>query len=85
VSRKCIALGGYLILIKSCHLQWFKYADNESTWEVEGNLTSAKKHIKTFWADLNINKSDFDGHEVRASEENIGESFNISIFHTVKK
>jgi hypothetical protein len=60
--------------------QWFQYPDDESTWEVEANVNNAKALVKPFWADLNIKKSEFDGHEVRASPENIGELINILNF-----
>jgi hypothetical protein len=53
--------------------QWFGYPDEESTWEKADNITRAKKLLKTFWADLGIDVTHFDGHEVHASEENIGE------------
>jgi hypothetical protein len=68
----------------SRHLQWFNYSDDESTWEVKENLTSVRKHIKEFWNDLGINKREFDGHEVHASEENIGELFSVLKFHGTK-
>jgi hypothetical protein len=60
--------------------QWFQYPDNESTWEIEVHVADSKALVKPFWADLNIKKSEFDGHEVHASPENIGELFNILNF-----
>jgi Chromo (CHRromatin Organisation MOdifier) domain len=58
---------------RSHHLQWFKFPDDECTWAEEGHVNNCKKLVKMFWEDLGITKSEFDGQEVRASLENIGE------------
>jgi hypothetical protein len=68
---------------ESHHSQWFQYPDAE--WEDAKNVNNAKKLVKKFWADLNVRVDDFDGKEVHASDENIGEWFRKFKFHHVIK
>jgi hypothetical protein len=70
---------------KSRHSQWFKYPEDQSTWEDEKHLLTAARLVNTFWSDLNLKKSDLVSGAIYASERYIGESFIVLKFHTIIK
>ena len=65
------------------HSQWFKYPEDESTWEDEKHLRNATKHVAQFWSDLNLQKGGLDIGEIYAGPRYIGEFFIVLKFHII--
>ena len=56
---------------KPYYLQWFQFPEIESSWEPEENVTAGNL-VEKFWKDVKVNKEQFDGQVILASEEYIG-------------